>query len=151
MAIEITIDKDTVEVTKVPLVVESGGTLVLTVDTQKQSLKAVADSLEGSEVSVIIVPEGMEAEEIASWLYKGPKTSSLRAHIDEVLYWFWNPIGFTGTLPRDEFRDYVDPIFDLVQHGGDVANLLRDFELGIMGVISEGRNEAAANMILEYM
>jgi len=56
-------------------------------------------------------------------LVQMPNDFSIYRRIDDILWNDWSPIGFKGSLPRDEYQSYVPGVFQLYKSGCAVKHL----------------------------
>jgi hypothetical protein len=79
------------------------------------------------------------------------RAREIENEIRTVLYEDWNPIGFAGVLPRDEYDTYIGGVYRLLAKGAsvtEVADHLASIELREIGfeVTAEALHEVAAKL-----
>ena len=75
----------------------------------------------------------------------------LRTRIDEVLFYKWDPIGFSNSNgPRDEYGAYVEPILEMLVEGATVQAIGEKLTLFVGGMClirSIEKNYAIAELL----
>lgn len=60
--------------------------------------------------------------------------------IRQILYHDWNPIGFFGLLPEDEYDSYIAPVYRILigtRSDQDLIDLLFRTERDLMGMVGK--------------
>ncbi|MEP6634619.1 MAG: hypothetical protein ABJA62_10480 [Luteimonas sp.] len=71
-----------------------------------------------------------------------PRTDGFKtvvAAVNDVLYNDWDPIGFAGALPLDEYQSYATRVVSMLASGADrdeLATYLAHTSLGVTGTVT---------------
>jgi nitronate monooxygenase len=123
-------------------------------------LRAAAEALGRDDFTPMwagqnVIDHGLDAEALTRSLAEAvvahDAATPLADHVDQALYFAWDPIGVRGAAPRDEYRSYVHPIVGLLSRRApvdDVVATLRTFRTAGMGL---GPNDARDRAIVERL
>ena len=67
---------------------------------------------------------------------KKQKAADIQQYIRGILYHDWNPIGFAGLLPADEYDSYIAPVYRILagsRSEQELIELLFSLERDIIG------------------
>ena len=67
---------------------------------------------------------------------KSTRARQIQKEINDILFEFWDPIGFNAALPRDEYNAYVGKVYRaLIDGKGElgIVRLLTDIENSYIG------------------
>jgi hypothetical protein len=69
---------------------------------------------------------------------RGKRAAGIQDAIRQILYHDWNPIGFAGILPEDEYDSYIGPVYRILagtRSEAELIGLLRRTEIETIGVL----------------
>ena len=82
------------------------------------------------------------------------RSREIQERFGRILYEDWNPLGFLGVVPSDEYDSYVGGVYRLLASGASceqIAEHLAELERGHFGYaeVTAARNMAAAMKLCE--
>lgn len=66
------------------------------------------------------------------------RAAEIQDSIRQILYYHWNPIGFAGILPEDEYDSYIGPVYRILtgtRSEAELIVLLRPTEIETIGAL----------------
>jgi hypothetical protein len=82
-------------------------------------------------------------QRVAHGRFRTKRAKEIQDSIRKILYHDWNPIGFAGLLPEDEYDSYIAPIYRMLSESSSEDELIEYLfltEQGTVGVSCERRD-----------